>query len=562
MAKKRPPAAATTYHMPPLAWLAGILVFTCLLYLKSLPGQFLNYDDTVNVADNALIRQLTPDHIRQLFLQASLYMYAPLTFISYGIDHYLFGPDPFFFKLTNLVLHLVNISLLFFLSLRLFRKTMPAAFLALLFAIHPMNVDTVSWISARSNLLSALFYLLALLFYLNYLKEKKTGWLVMVALSFILSLLSKSAAIMLPATLFVIDYLNNRKITLRGIMEKLPLFITGALFGIAAIYFRSDAGNPQSLMEYNTVDRILMVSYSLVGYLFNTILPFHLSAIYAYPLKSGSFLPIAYYLSPLLLAGLIFLLFRLKVLKREFVSGLLFFLINIMITQVVLLEDGFMANRYGYLPCIGLIFIMAAAFDYLIAGSGIRKNTSVILLAILILFFSVSTWQRSQVWKNTLVLFSDVVEKSPGSAFALNNRGIARYAENDMDGALSDYTMAITIFPRYSGAYYNRGIVYYGMKDFGRAEQDYSTAIELNPGFSSCFMARGILEMDVMRNDTLAMSDYNRAIMLNPGMAQAYYNRGILRLRMKEVGQACEDFHRVRSLGYSRADDLIRQFCE
>ena len=75
-------------------------------------------------------------------------------------------------------------------------------------------------------------------------------------------------------------------------------------------------------------------------------------------------------------------------------------------------------------------------------------------------------------------------------------------------------------------------------------------------------MARGILEMDVMRNDTLAMSDYNRAIMLNPGMAQAYYNRGILRLRMKEVGQACEDFHRVRSLGYSRADDLIRQFCE
>ena len=173
MAKKRPPAAATTYHMPPLAWLAGILVFTCLLYLKSLPGQFLNYDDTVNVADNALIRQLTPDHIRQLFLQASLYMYAPLTFISYGIDHYLFGPDPFFFKLTNLVLHLVNISLLFFLSLRLFRKTMPAAFLALLFAIHPMNVDTVSWISARSNLLSALFYLLALLFYLNYLKEKK-----------------------------------------------------------------------------------------------------------------------------------------------------------------------------------------------------------------------------------------------------------------------------------------------------------------------------------------------------------------------------------------------------
>ena len=549
-------------ELPATGLLAGILVFTCLLYLESLHGKFLSYDDTENVVDNVMARQLSPDHLWHLFSGATLFMYTPLTFISYAFDFQFSGPDPYFFKLTNLLLHLINVTLLYLIATRLLKNKTAASIITVFFAVHPMNVDSVSWISARSNLLSTLFILLALWLYLRYLNEKKIILLVLVTLSYSLSLLSKSSGIMLPVILLLTDYLNHRKITFRAVLEKMPLFLLSFIFGIVAVYFRSDSGNPQSIIEYTLTDRILMVCYAPAGYIFNTLLPFNLSAVYAYPAKTGGFLPIQYYLAPLFFAGIIFFIFRLKVLRREVVFGLLFFLINLLPTQLVLLEDGFLANRYGYLPCIGLLFIIAEGYKHFIKGSGWLKIAYPIFMAPGVLLFSFMTFQRSQVWKDNLTLFNDVTSHAPGSAFGFNNRGIARYAENNMEGALSDYDQAIALFPRYSGAFYNRGIVLYNIKEFGRANDDYTRAIALNPNFASSYMARGILEMDVLQNDSLALNDYNKALLINPAMAQAYFNRGILWLRMKQIQTACEDFHQVRRLGYSRADELIRQFCE
>jgi tetratricopeptide (TPR) repeat protein len=545
-----------------LVMLAGILIFTCLLYLPSLRGEFLNYDDTENVVNNVLIHHISLDMLRQCFSRAILYMYTPLTYISYAFDYHVLGPDPFIFKLTNLLLHLLNSALLFFLARRLFKNNAPAALLSLLFAVHPMNADSVSWISARSNLLSVMFFIVSLLLYIQYLKEKRILFFILIAISYLFSLLSKTAGIMLPLVLLLIDYLTRRNITARVILEKIPLFIIGIAFGLVTIYFRSDTGNPQSVMEYNLFDRFLMFFHSIAGYLVRSVLPVNLSPIYAYPVKNGDFLPMLFYIAPLLLAGMIFLVSRMKILKREMIFGLLFFLVNVVITQAVMLEDGFMANRYGYLPCIGLFFIIAAVFDHVRQGPKRRKTVTVVSLSMLLVAFSVMTWQRSQVWKTTLSLFSDAVKHSPGSAFAFNNLGIALYTANDMEGAISDYNQAIRLFPRYSGAYYNRGMVWYALQEFDKARADYDKAIELNPGFATCYTARGILEMDVMQNGELALSDYNKAISLNPFMAQAYYNRGILRLRMNDIGQACEDFHQVRRLGFDRADKLIKQFCE
>jgi protein O-mannosyl-transferase len=562
MGKTISPPGKKNSHLFLPALLTGIVVFTALLYMRSLHGEFLDYDDMDNVVNNGLISQFSPGHLVQLFSRAYLYMYAPLTFVTYATDFLVYGLDPSGFKLTNLLIHLFNVTLLFLLSRQLFKNTTTAALLVILFAIHPLNVDSVSWISARSNLLATLFFFLALLLYLQYLEKKRITWLVMVTISFLLSLLSKSSGIMLPLTLLLVDYLVDRKFNWKVIVEKSPVFILSLVFGLIAVYFRSDSGNPQSFMEYNIFDRFLMICYTLTGYLIKSILPFQLSAIYAYPVKTGIFLPFLYYLTPFILAGVIFLVSRLKKRRREVVFGLGFFLINVLLTQVVLLEDSFMANRYGYLPCVGLFFIISAGFDHFMKGSRKMQNISMLVISSVLLFFSVVTFQRSQVWKNTLTLFNDAVERSPGSAFAWNNRGIARYSGNDLEGALNDYNRAITLFPGYSGAYYNRGIICYSMREFTRANTDYSTAIDLNPKFASCYAARGILEMDILQNDSLAMEDYNKAITINPEMAQAYYNRGILWLRMKNIQLACEDFHQVRRLGYTRADDLIRQFCE
>ncbi|MEI6684163.1 MAG: tetratricopeptide repeat protein [Bacteroidota bacterium] len=544
------------------AAISAILLLTFLIYLPSLHGQFLDYDDTGNVLNNALIRQFSPGNLWMLLSMANLYMYTPLTFISYAFDYALYGPDPFYFKLTNLFLHLLNAVLLYYAAFRLFNSRFQALFVALLFAVHPMNVDSVSWISARSNLLSAAFFILSLIFYISYIDRKKLMFLLLATLSFFFSLMAKPAGIMLPVILFLVDYLKRRKFSRAMVLEKLPLFILSAAFAVATIHFRSDTGNPGSMVGYNAADRLFMGCYATLGYLFHTLVPWHLSAVYAYPQKNGNLLPSLFYVAPAALALLFVLVSKLKMIRREAIFGFLFFLVTLVVTQATLLEDGFMANRYGYLPLIGIFFILAMGMNYCRSCQGLVKKACLFSMAPLLVLFSVITWQRSQVWEGNLSLFDDVVKNAPGSAFGYNNRGIARYTANDMEGALSDYNQAILLNPRYSGAYYNRGIVNYSLKEVSLAEKDYSRAIRLNPGFASCYMARGILEMDATRNDSLALADYNAALRINPGMAQAYFNRGILYLRMGAVQSACEDFHQVRRLGYDRADDLIRQYCE
>ena len=345
-------------------------------------------------------------------------------------------------------------------------------------------------------------------------------------------------------------------------LEKIPLFILGAAFGLATLHFRTDAGNPGAVVDFNAADRLFMGCYTLLGYQINTLVPWHLSAVYAYPVKNDNLLPLLFYVTPVVITLLLLLASKMKLMTREVVFGALFFLINLVVTQAALLEDGFMANRYGYLPLAGIFFILARGVSYCSTGQAWLKTAGIGTMILLLVIYSGLTWQRSQVWKGNLALFDDVVKNAPGAAFGYNNRGIARYTANDMEGALADYNQAIILNPRYSGAFYNRGIVNYNLKEVSRAEQDYSMAIQLNPGFASCYMARGILEMDATRNDSLALADYDAALRINPEMAQAYLNRGILYLRMRAVQSACEDFHQVRRLGYDRADDLIRQYCE
>ncbi len=550
-----------SFNYTVLLIVCSIVLFTGLLYRSSLKGEFLSYDDTENIVNNPIIQQLSLGTLPRFFSTSILYMYTPITFISYAFDYKMNGLNPFYFKLTNLFLHLVNIILVYLFSMQILRKQNLAILLTLLFAVHPMNVDSVSWISSRSNLLSTLFFLLTLILYLLYLQKNKNAFLLLSTIAFVLSLLSKSSGVMLPFTLLFIDFLQKRKFTFRLILEKTPYVFISLLVGLLTIYFRTDSGNTQSMAEYTFLDHILMVCYSILFYIFRAISPVHLSEVYAYPVKANGFLPSWYYLAPVAIICAGFAIYRLKTLKRELIFGLSFFLINIILTQLILLEDGFMANRYAYLPYIGIYFIMVKVYDFYTSRFQkvkIHLSASVLLL---LLVFGFLSYQRSMVWTNTLSLFDHVIRQSPDAPFAYNNRGIAKYTGNDLEGALADYSQAIKLNPKYAGAFYNRGIIFYAGREYEKARVDYTKAIELNPMFASSYAARGILEMDVLKNDSLALKDYNKAIEINPAFGLAYYNRGILELRMNDVSNACKDFWKVRNLGYSQADDLISHYC-
>ncbi len=540
--------------------LAVILIITIFIYKNSLFGDFLNYDDYQNVLNNPSIRKLTIRNLKHFFTSSNLFMYTPLTFISYAIDFQLGGLQPFYFRLTNLIIHLINVVLIFILSDSLLKNKSLSILLAGLFAFHPMNVDTIAWISTRSNLLSTLFFLLTLIFYQSFLKKQKYRNYWLSILCFGLSLLSKPITVMLPFILFLFDYFFDRKLNVKLILEKIPYILFSIIIGIITIYFRTDTGTTQSVGDYNFLDRFFMLS--LLSYLIKMLFPFHLSEIYGYPVKINNFFSIWYYLSPIIILIITIGIVRIKKLKKEIIFGLLFFLITIIITQLTLLEDGYLANRYAYLPFIGLFFIIVVACDYIF--SGFRKIKMVLLTLVLGMLFTfpLISFQRAHYWMNTYTLFDHAIKQSPDAAFAYNSRGIAKYYNNDFTGAFNDYCIAIKINPKYAGAYYNRGIIYHNNKEYEKALFDYSKATEYNPNFASAFCARGDIYTEYYKNDSIATIDYDKAIQINPSLVQAYYNRGLVKLRKKDMMDACKDLKMVQNLGYPQADGLINKYCK
>jgi protein O-mannosyl-transferase len=551
----------TLFNRKTLLYLFIALLFTGFLFRNSLHAEFLSYDDTENVVNNLSIQNLSINSIGSYFSSVNLYMYTPITTISYAIDYQIDGLNPFYFKLTNLLLHLINIILVYILSFQLLKKNNLAIFVAIIFALHPINTDTISWISTRSNLLATLFFLLSLISYHAYISKPALKFLILSFVSFALSILSKSSGIMLPFTLFLFDYLYHRKLNYKIILEKIPFLFLSIAIGLLTLYFRTDSGNPQAPVEYSFFDRFFLISYSLTSYVIKVIFPFHLSEIYAYPIKTGNFLPIIYYLSFALIILFIIAIDKLKNYRREIIFGFIFFLLNIIITLIPILEDGFLANRYTYLPFFGLFFITIKTYELIISNYQKSKVYFSVLAVACLIIFSSYTYQRSMHWKNTLTLFNRVIEKEPDAAFAYNSRGIAKYMLNDLEGSFSDYNKAIQLYPKYSSAFYNRGIVFNARKEFENAYKDYTRAIELNPNFASSYLARGIIEMEVLKNDSMAICDYNESIKNNPSFPQAYYNRGIAKMRMNKVSEACDDFWMVKKLGYPNADKIIEHYC-
>lgn len=535
-----------------------ILLISFFVFFSTLKNSFLIYDDPESVTDNILITSLNIRHIKLFFTTPLLFMYTPLTYVSLALDFKMGGLNPMVFHFSNLLLHLFNIILVFIFIKNLSNKSEIALITAALFAIHPLNADTVSWISTRSNLLFALFFLASLIYYLSYLKNNlKLKFYFISMFFFLLSLLSKSSAIALPFILVMMDYFHQRKINLKNLAEKIPFFFIAFVFGLLTLYFRSDASKTETPFNYSLIEKFFIFCYSIIFYLLKLVSPIHLSAVYSYPQKLNGMLPFEFYFAPLILILLIILIVRLKKNQKELLFGFLFFFISIAVSLVGFLEDGFHANRYAYISYIGLFFIIGNCYHWFAE----KNKVFISILVLILIIYCVLTRERVYIWKDSITLFNDVIKKQPANAFAFNSRGIAKYEKHDYASALGDYSHAISLNPIYAGAFYNRAIAFYQVQDFSKSMNDYSKAIELNPFSAKSYAGRGIIKMDVLNDLEGAIRDYNKAISIHPDFAQAYYNRGLARLRSGAAAGACEDWQKVKQLGYSRADDLIYKYC-
>lgn len=560
--------------------LVGILVITVGIYANSLANGFIAFDDPENVVDNYSIRALTFANIGHWFSTSLQYMYTPLVSVSYAFDYAIGGLHPAMYHFTNLALHLAGVALVYLFVRRLTGRAFPAQFVAAVFAIHPMNVDAVAWVATRSNLLATVFFLGSVLGYLRYVDTGRVRPLVVSALLFLGATLSKSTAVVLPLTLFAIDYYRGRqllapaadpdgddeprpplwrriwqRVQWKLLVEKAPFFLVALVLGIVALTFRVDTVNPHG---YTVIDRFFLVCAAIVAYLFRLVWPVHLSLAYAYPAKSGGHLAWYFYGAPLVLAAIGYGLWRLRTHRKTIVFGVTFFVVNLLLSQTVLLIDNYKADRYAYLPYVGLLLIVAVFVEQFLESRREwripRLKQSVLAVgAIVALLLSALTVIRNAAWHDTIAITSDSIRHEPKVAFVYNSRGIAEYQAGQYDVALADFRKTIEVDPTFYLAIYYQGVIKHLQGDLPGALTDLNTTMSHYPTFASGFNERGRIKLDMSDNNG-ALADLNDAIAYDPYLVVAYDNRGIVEINLGNFQAAVADFNTAMSYSPDWAD--------
>ena len=550
--------------------LSAIFILTVIVFSSSINNEFLtNWDDQDYVTNNNDIKDLSYQNVKKIFTSYYVANYQPVTMLSYGIEYKFFNLNPKTFHTTNLILHLLNIILVFQLIYLLTRKTGISAIAALFFAIHPMHVESVAWISERKDVLYSLFYLGALIAYIYYIKNKKNKYLIYSLLLFIFSLLSKSMAVTMPVVLILFDYYYKRKFERKIIIEKIPFFILSVAFGIIAVLSQKSGGGIYEIPLFTSFDRIFIVSYAIIFYIVKMFLPFNLSALHYYPVKTNGLLPVEYYIATVIILLIIFLILKINKtnkLKKDLIFGLMFFLITIsLVLQIIPVGRAITAERYTYIPYIGLFFIIGQYFTLINSKKNSRKAIKTksylyIVLIVYIIFFSYTTYNRNKVWKNGITLFSDVIKKYPSRSFAYWACAIAKAKAYNTYEAIDDYDKAIKLKPDYINAYVDRGNAKSDLKKYKQAINDYNKAIELDSNYLSAYLNRGVAK-GILKNYKGAINDFNKIIKTDADNADAYYNLGISKLQINMKKQACEDLKKADELGSAHAAEIIKKYC-
>jgi len=477
--------------------------------------------------------------------------YVPLPLLSYAIEYKLFGLSPVAFHFTNLLIHLFC-TLFVFKILRLFGlKPLFATVGALIYGIHPMGVESVAWATERKDLLYTFFYLASIIAYLTYLKKEQhpsKSPYIYIGISwglFLLALFSKIQAVSLPLVLLAIDFYMKRPIKPKLIVEKIPFFVLSLVFGIAGIFILKNIGALKINELYTLQERLFFGAYAFIAYLIKFIAPFKLSALYPYPVKTGVALPIIYYLSPLLIAGLAFTAYRIYQKGRAVVFGILFFTLSVFfLLQIFGAGQGFMADRYTKIPYLGLVFIVGWCTQQYLEKHNTRKVMIFSGLSVILIVFMVLSFQRARVWKNGETLWTDVIEKYPNKeSRPYACRGLY-YKENDQpEKALKDFSKDLEIDPNDVEILQYRGNIYFSKGKDDSAYADYIRALRIRENNALTFANLGAIYVRRNQNDS-ALHMLSKALGMDSTLYTSYANRAVVYGNLGRPDESIADFRR------------------
>lgn len=555
------------------------IIITAIVYALSLNnGWIKNWDDGGYVTEHDVtsslsasnLYKLTSHDISRIFSTFYKGNYHPLTTLIYAVEYNLFKDNAKPYHFINLIFHLLNVLLVFIFLKKITKKPEIGFIAALLFGIHPMHVESVAWISELKDVLFTLFFLLSLIYYLKSYdaKEGKMKYYLISLLMFVLSSLSKSAAVCLPAVLVLLDFYKGKKWKwkidnrngvigktmgviawlMNSIAHKALFFIVSMIFGIVAIKSQGAANAIQDLTPlFSFLERLMIASYTTITYLYKLIVPIDLACMYPYPDRINGHLPMDYYLTPIILIALVsFVVYSWKY-GKDIVFGTIFFFLTIaLVLQLLPVGGAVLAERYTYVPYIGLFMIIGKGYVYFHENrskySAVLRSVYTIIIVAMVLVFSVMSFQRILIWKNGEVLFTDLIKKYPTLPFAYNNRGYLYYNFlKKYDKALADYNKCIEMDSTFHRAYSNRGVLYYNTAKPDLAIKDFTKAIHFKDDNTDAWIGRANSYSTLKKFD-LALPDYNRYISFVADDAKSYLWRGIALYNLGRFDEAYTDF--------------------
>ncbi|MHB9154251.1 MAG: tetratricopeptide repeat protein [Endomicrobiales bacterium] len=577
------------FRRPSLPVLAAALALAAAVtYYPSLQNGFVGIiDDNGLVCENPKIAAPSGDALKAIWGAPHTGLYVPLVLSSYALEYRLFGLRPAAFHATNLLLHVVNALLVFWLFL-LLTKRRPAAFIAaLLFALHPLHVESVAWISERKDVLYAFFFLASFLLYLQHRDKGGAARYIFSLAAFLFSLLSKPMAVTLPLVLLATDRLLYEEKIKKSLVKLLPFFVLAALFGALNVLAQYQySPRDVSLAALPSFQRLLVAGHSLVFYLYKAFLPFPLSFQYHLPVfqESGR-LSAQVLVSNGILAALAALTVYSLRFTRAVAWGALFFGITLApALNLVPFGLAMAADRYTYLPLLGLFYLIALAWTRAYDGAGTGRRLRPALLActaVLLAGASFMSWERCRVWKDDLTLINDMIRQSPAwphpymalgqlyerrgdrdqavlnlkKAIALDGAnaeyhtrlGDACYRFGQWQEALAAYRAALSLAPRSLDA--SLGLVNACVK-LGEYDTAKEAALKLNalhPGSGDARVSLGTVHAH-LGEFPAAEALFNEALRLDPLNVNARVNLGVLYLERNERGAARAQFEKAAAL--------------
>ena len=552
------------------AWViaAAIALITCLAFSPVLQAQFVAFDDPENFLLNQRYRGLGWEQLRWMWTTTHLGHYVPLSWMTLGIDYLVWGMNPAGYHATNLLLHAANAVLLFYIARRLLgnRSALAAGVAALAFAIHPLRVESVAWITERRDMLSLLFSLVSILLYLQALGDaaRFRRWYVWSLVAYACALLSKATAVTVPASLLVMSVFPLRRIggdvgwwsaqARRAYVEIAPYAACAVLFSILTLF----ALQPGEQLRWG--EKVAVSAYSLVFYLYKTIAPFKLAVLYerrsdldifAWPFVA-SYLVIA--------AMAVFCWFA----RRRWpgvVAALAAFTLSVL-PLLGLVQNGpqLAADRYTYHAAPALALLFGAAVTVVRS-----RGAAAWIVATVLGCLGFLTFRQTHVWENSATLWGRVLELDPESYLANNNLGVVLAEQGRTDEAIAHYRRSIATRNSYVYSHNNLGYELAQRSDVDGAIVEYRRALAINPSFAEAHVNLGNALLGRRAIDQ-AVGHYAEAARLSPGRAGIQFNWGIALREKGDLSGAIDHFRRALELDPQLLDaqreleDALKEF--